>query len=271
MTHIKHACVLVVAALHIGCSEDVPRAGNTPEESHKAINHLADIAILVESGRDTDPHSLPLDGALGADPSHVELQLRDAAGRRTLGLAELGSGEKLPIPSFHPESLNDAAVLDVYLDDHIYGSIDIYFTAALPEIPDEMRSVVLDAGTRSMLFDMRVRPRGESQQDLTPCGNGTAGPGISNFESSQPGSSGQRFSFLPEWGGALFWAIHGELATDGIYRASWGCGTALKIPNNCTVVVSSTASLSYCCQFPYFTPTWVNTYSDSYWPDCPLL
>lgn len=36
-------------------------------------------------------------------------------------------------------------------------------------------------------------------------------------------------------------------ATDGLYRRSWGCGVAYKIPDSCTVDVSKGNGWTYCC------------------------
>ncbi len=96
-----------------------------------------------------------------------------------------------------------------------------------------------------------------------------------------PANSPHYYSALPEDGPPLEWAQPLVQQIDAIYRRSWGCGIALKVPGNCTAEIEP-ASGSVCCNvfwklagyLPLFvaTPQWVQTGpgSASNFPACPL-
>lgn len=100
------------------------------------------------------------------------------------------------------------------------------------------------------------------------------GPGRVNWGMSNP--SGVGFSIKPESSDSLVRASGSGQDCDGIYRNSWGCGTAFKVPDSCTATVTSSGSISCCCNAVAaalgHTCQWVSPGSDdeSNWPRCPL-
>ncbi len=200
---------------------------------------------------------------------------------RTPILSSLDRGA-IVIDSFVVTEGDYLSALDVYVGGRVFGTLDIHVVDALEEVPQAYLPTVHDSGDGFQIIDMDSIPPsfsgpsapegvGVIQQALS-CGNGINGPGITDFWSSSPGYSGQGFSYKPEGGGSLVWATNGEKAADGLYRIHWGCGTALKVPNNCTEYVKQDTTLQYCCGFPQWnTPSWVNTYNDAYFDDCPLF
>lgn len=103
------------------------------------------------------------------------------------------------------------------------------------------------------------------------------GPGVVKWSFSTPKTYG--YSVAPESSNKLIWARDSSQNVDAIYKKSWGCGTALKIPDSCTVtVVSSNGSFNTCCNGAMMllghTVRWIKTMDSSvdgkYFPDCPL-
>lgn len=75
----------------------------------------------------------------------------------------------------------------------------------------------------------------------------------------------------------LQWAANGTEDVDAIYRTSWGCTRALKVPDSCVAYVpSANGSISCCCNgILYLIGTrfrcqWINPSQDAYFADCPL-
>lgn len=104
------------------------------------------------------------------------------------------------------------------------------------------------------------------------------GPGWVNWKMSNPGQSGYKYSVKPETSVPLIWAQAPSQGIDGIYKASWGSCTALKIPDSCTVDVNSDGTIGSCCNaaaaLAGHVVKWTNTCSSSSteasWPDNPL-
>jgi len=182
--------------------------------------------------------------------------------------------------------------VDVYVNDSLYGGIDVYSAANLPVIPEGLEDSVLFQGPTFMTIDMsRVDGSGPEMvsginvadddasnrdgigkvgQALSNCGNNVWGPGVGRFLSSSPGPFGQRYSYCPESVSTLNWAGQGDFAIDALYNQYWGCTQAIKVPNNCTYTVDASNNRYYCCGFPYYSPSIINPSTDPYFPDCPL-
>ncbi|MFA5854020.1 MAG: hypothetical protein WC866_02940 [Patescibacteria group bacterium] len=263
-----------------GCTADTSNDDSSTDTPTVSVdgrgNRLGNLAIAVDDDGTASEVILNIDS--GSDNLHVVL--RDGKGATALS-AEKRAG-LIVVEPFRAVASETLSALDVYVNGEIFGVLDVYVQEDLPSVPDHYVHLIQTQGEGYFIIDMMglsnamrtsQTPSEGSEGTVTQalsCGNGTSGPGIADFWSGSPGSGGQGFSFMPEWTNTLFWALNGELTADGIYRSSWGCGTALKIPNNCSVYVKQDASLQNCCGFPWFQPSWINTYSDSYFPDCPL-
>jgi hypothetical protein len=99
------------------------------------------------------------------------------------------------------------------------------------------------------------------------------GPGEVDWQFSDPAGNG-KFSVKPESSSNLVWAKGWTTQdVDAIYSAYWGCGTALKIPDSCTLTVYSNSEEG-CCNYAMtllgHVIRWVNTYNISTFPNCPL-
>jgi len=120
----------------------------------------------------------------------------------------------------------------------------------------------------------RLTEEGEILQERGVCARVPWGPGKVKWSSNNPGDGGQNFSIAPENTNWLVWASGASQSVDAIYRKSWGCGWAYKIPDSCTATVSSGGGISTCCNAAAaalgHVPKMVNTYNSSYWPNCPL-
>lgn len=99
------------------------------------------------------------------------------------------------------------------------------------------------------------------------------GPGKVNYSGFGPWDVGKRYSYKPESSSALKRGSGSSDELDALYRYSWGCGTALKIPDSCTSTVSNNGSINSCCNAAAaalgHTPKWVNPTSHGF-PRCPL-
>ena len=99
------------------------------------------------------------------------------------------------------------------------------------------------------------------------------GPGKVKWTWDSPAAYPWRYSIKPECCSNLRWASAPADDIDAIYRRSWGCGTALKVPNSCTLTWNSNGSWSSCCNAAAWVaghrPQWVNP-SQHGFPYCPL-
>jgi hypothetical protein len=113
-------------------------------------------------------------------------------------------------------------------------------------------------------------------QPLGVCIRTPLGPGKVKWGMANPRAAG--YSVAPESRPALIWAVAPEQSIDAVYRSSWGCGSAFKVPDHCTATVGANGSLSCCCNaaasLVFGTCRWVNTMDNSvdgrYFADCPL-
>jgi hypothetical protein len=93
-------------------------------------------------------------------------------------------------------------------------------------------------------------PRTEEQiSPLGLCVRSPLGPGRVNWHwsSSNPWATGG-WAYKPETLRVVYRAddrVNDSI--DGLYRRSWGCGTAYKVPDSCTVDVYQNNTWSYCC------------------------
>ncbi len=98
------------------------------------------------------------------------------------------------------------------------------------------------------------------------------GPGKVKWDFSNP--SGAGYSVKPESSSNITAACCSSQDVDGVYRSSWGCCNALKIPDSCTVTFYSNGSYSYCCNAAMMqlghVVQWINPCSLNDWPNCPL-
>ncbi|NOK63604.1 MAG: hypothetical protein GFH27_549297n56 [Chloroflexi bacterium AL-W] len=102
------------------------------------------------------------------------------------------------------------------------------------------------------------------------------GPGKVNWNFTDPGQAGAKYSVLPENGGALVWASPPQQNIDAIYRTSWGNCNAYKIPNSAIATFSDADNAEICynafaCSALGHCPKWVNpcdgNSAEDSWPD----
>jgi hypothetical protein len=254
------------------------------------VNHFTNITILIVNGNTSSPFIIDLGRALSDnEEANVRLTLRSQSGElRLIGYQETRG--QITIPSVKAVQ---GDTIDVYLNERLHGSIDIYTTSSLPEVPAGLEDSVFSRNSTSMVVDMSkidgsgseavfgfdtsadVAVNSESicqvRQALSGCGNGISGPGVGRFLSSSPGPFGQRYSYCTESAPpALNWPVQGDFAIDALYNQYWGCTQAIKVPNCCTYTVDASNNRSYCCGFPYYQPSIINPSTDPYFPDCPL-
>ncbi len=282
MPRIRYGAFALLAAMSIvfaqGCADDPDANNTTSSDVVTTGNALGHLTMAVERGKTVSSLQLEINST-----DDVEVVLRDQDGKTEIP-ASATSGSV----SLEPFMVNEGgylSALDVFVGERLYGTLDIHLVDEIEEVPVAYSASLYGSGNGFQVIDTGVLLTsfdsdpgsssddgiGVARQALT-CGYGIAGPGIVDFWSASPGYNGQTFSYKPEAGGALQWAINGERPADGLYRAHWGCGTALKVPNNCTEYVKQDTSLSYCCGFPSWNiPSWVDTYNDAYFDDCPLF
>lgn len=99
------------------------------------------------------------------------------------------------------------------------------------------------------------------------------GPGKVNYSGFSPWAVGKRYSYKPESSYNLVRGSGTSDNVDAVYRYSWGCGTAMKIPDSCTVTFYNDGSYSICCNAAMMAlghkVAWVNPTSHGF-PRCPL-
>lgn len=99
------------------------------------------------------------------------------------------------------------------------------------------------------------------------------GPGKVKYNGFSPWAVGKRYSYKPESSSSLVRGSGSEDNVDAVYRYSWGCGTALKVPDSCTLTIYNDGSLGTCCNAAMaalgHTVKWVNPVSHGF-PRCPL-
>ncbi len=112
----------------------------------------------------------------------------------------------------------------------------------------------------------------ESAETTDVCIRSPFGPGIVNWNIADPSGPGWKYSVKPENSTPLIWAAAPSQAIDGVYRSSWGCGYALKVPDSCTLTIND-GSASSCCNAAMaqlgYVVEWVNPGSIG-WVNCPL-
>lgn len=292
----KCLMVPVLFALVVACSGEEAVQEGQVNAQETVVNHFRDTVLIVEAQRASNvqieiPSALKVSDGTQLD---VEYWLPDGTIYHWDTVSVDGGNILIPLaPIRDTEKLT---TVNLKLGESYLGGVDTYPTQRLPEVPvDQAEAVLLNENGIMMVNMDRVSPEsptdgvpihdpshgasfprsevGVLEQALSNCGNALWGPGVGRFQSSKPGAElgGQRFSYCAESVPALNWPVQGDFAIDAIYRQSWGCTQALKVPNNCTAIVSTTASISYCCSFPSApTPTWINPTADMYFPDCPL-
>lgn len=153
-------------------------------------------------------------------------------------------------------------------------------------VPDE---AIVEIGHTSALVDLELATEFASDEGVPEvvlledgdlieppglCVRVPWGPGKAKWQSSSPGNGGQSFSYSRESDPTMEWATAPDDNIDAIYRTSWGCSKALKVPDSCTATVSTSASISTCCNAAMmalgYSATWINPSTDAYFPDCPL-
>ncbi len=96
----------------------------------------------------------------------------------------------------------------------------------------------------------QVAPAPDEQfSALSVCIRTPFGPGLVNWNwsSSNPWATGGS-AYKPESLSVVYRADDlARDAIDGLYRRSWGCGVAYKVPDSCTVNVNQNNTWSYCC------------------------
>ncbi|MEN9558493.1 MAG: hypothetical protein RL141_862 [Candidatus Parcubacteria bacterium] len=286
--------VIALSVIIGGCSSEASRSITSPNDQ---TNAFEGVAIIAASGSETSPHQV--DRPELAAGSQISLYLRADDESTLLAESAVTSGE-ITIPSFIAKSGPEGTTIDVYVDGVLYGSIDMHRLPELPNISSEIEEAVVDRGEKSFIVDANLatiarntpqfygeasqndsqEPPNDSEmfgvatQALNLCGGGINGPGNVVWNNTSPGQNGQKFSVAPESNNTLIWAVFYDQNIDAIYRSQWGCGTAWKVPNPCTAIASIDGVLSYCCPLQWrvlgYVPSWINTYADPYFPDCPL-
>lgn len=106
-------------------------------------------------------------------------------------------------------------------------------------VVDESR---VQAGSAGVVID--VNPGlGATTQREELCVRVPWGPGWANWHFTP--TSG--FSVKPECCTNLVWASGSGQACDGVYRNTWGCGVAIKVPDSCTGEFYTNNTYSCCC------------------------
>lgn len=95
--------------------------------------------------------------------------------------------------------------------------------------------------------------------------------GVVEWQMSFPQFHG--FSYKSEFSNTMHWASGFFDILDGLYRSQWGCGTAIKVPDN--VLMIAQPSVAVCCQGPIARVlnkrcTRENPAAIG-WPNCPLF
>lgn len=96
--------------------------------------------------------------------------------------------------------------------------------------------------------------------------------GLVYWQMSDPKGAG--FSYLPENDNKLWWATPFANIVDGVYRKSWGCKIAVKVPSYCTAYVYNDRISGLCNPLYVIAGTirWVYPpkVGNGVWPECPL-
>ncbi len=131
-------------------------------------------------------------------------------------------------------------------------------------------------------YSTEINVTNPAPQGLSLCFRPIWGPGKVKWNFSNPGSTGAKYSVLPETGTSLIWASPPEQNVDGIYRDHswpWGSCRAYKIPDSATATFYSADNWEVCynafaCSALGHCPKWVNPCDNSSpegsWPDHPL-
>jgi hypothetical protein len=136
-----------------------------------------------------------------------------------------------------------------------------------------------------LMLPPKLRVRSDSLDSLSGvCIRTPLKPGKVFWDFPRPREDG-KYSILPEGSScpdcSLQWAAGSQQDVDGIYRCSWGCGKAFKVPDSCDLhVTNKNFSYWYCCNAAAWAAgkklKWVNTRGsdpknkEKDWPDCPL-
>jgi hypothetical protein len=277
---------LFIAVLCFNCSVEVDESPQVDSDVVK--NHLADTTVLIVDGEVSEAFIVDVGNHFNENEVLVRLELRLQDG----GIEVLGEQVTAGLVNIPALLSVQGATVDVYLEESLFGGIDVYTTAVLPRIPEGLEDSVLFQGRTFMVVDMsKIDGSGAElvsgttmtefnvssydgvgivRQALSNCGNNVWGPGVGRFLSSSPGPYGQRYSYCPESTPTLNWAAQGDFGIDALYNQYWGCTQAIKVPNNCTYTVDASNNRSYCCGFPFYQPSIINPSTDPYFPDCPL-
>lgn len=96
--------------------------------------------------------------------------------------------------------------------------------------------------------------------------------GLVYWQMNDPKGAG--FSYLPEHDNKLWWATPFANIVDGVYRKSWGCNVAVKVPSYCTAYVYNDRITGLCNPLYVIAGTirWVYPpkVGNGSWPPCPL-
>lgn len=194
-------------------------------------------------------------------------------------------------------SVNASHITDAYswipTTDPSYLNSDTYYYVNDLRLVTDTRGVVLTGGESNTLAvgkekNIHGRKSGttaianvggiNSPNEL--CIRAFTGPGkvFWDFTNKTPRSAG--FSVKPESSVLLVWGAAPSQDVDGIYKVSWGCCKAFKIPDSCDVhYTSSGGSWQGCCNAAALKiakkkPAWVdpckNDKPEKDWVDCPL-
>lgn len=129
--------------------------------------------------------------------------------------------------------------------------------------------IPLDAVTEEITAEgMRV-----AAPSLGLCIRTPFGPGKVKYNGFSPWAAGKRYSYKPENSNTLRKGSGSSDDVDAVYRYIWGCNSAYKVPNSCTMTINSNGSWSACCNAAMMAlghkVKWVNPTSHGF-PRCPI-
>ncbi|MGB7068682.1 MAG: hypothetical protein WBD22_04250 [Pyrinomonadaceae bacterium] len=111
---------------------------------------------------------------------------------------------------------------------------------------DENKAVDVSKESVTDEFDIKGNKQNETTE-FGLCIRSFWGPGKVKWGMSNPANYPYWYSIKPESSNSLRFPTAPDDSLDALYRWQWGCGTALKVPDSCTITVSSGGGISACC------------------------
>ena len=307
--------VAFVFGIVVGLGDETAEATMLEESANSQSTQFASAlelnarqkVLVIEDGFASPPQGLmdvDVKGCTNFAMTIVSGNARFEKGRQTASTTICSSGT-LTLPTLTPGPLNDESYVDIRILAVEAGRVVGQVRVATIEqggidrlralLPEDSRAYIA-LGDHYALIDQTLLPtddtraisgtltdghpqmKGESSSNATEgiCIRPIWGPGYVEWAMSDPAGAG--YSVKPEEGNDLVWGQAPSQAIDGVYRQSWGCCTALKVPDSCTVTIYEDGSIYWCCNatayYLGYRVTWVNPCDNNSpeggWPDCPL-